>query len=145
MRSRKHGQIDENLVHIMTIAYLIYVVVITTAIFFIYTEKKIQIEDAELQIISNRLINEISKVEKDTGRLQVGNIEVSKDVDREIDFGNRTVISASIRYGEHEMYYNQKWFVRMRPRVGFDAHKNEKETYLIEEGRGKPGKIEAIE
>ncbi len=146
-RIGKKGQIDEMLVNFLNILFIIYVVVITTAVYFIYTEKKIAIEDAELGIVANRMVREVSTYDKDTGRTYVGMIDPDKgnEIDDQIAFGNEVRIGAAIQMENSRITYQQKWLDRLKPRVGYDAKKIEKEVFLLENGYGKPAKIEAVQ
>ncbi len=143
-RINKKSQIDEMLTHIMIIAFVIIVVVTVVTVYFVYTNQKIQIEDSELRITSNRLINEISTYDLDTGRTYIGVIDSQKKPDIEIAYKAEARIGAKIQMENDAITFNEKWFNRLKPRAGYDAKKIESNAYLIINGEGIPAEIEAV-
>ena len=145
----KKAQSDETLIHLPIMFYIIFVVIVIAVMLNVFINRSVNIENAELKIISNRLIHESSVYDKETGRTYEGQID-SKEltegkIDKAINYGGDNRLSAKISYDGWATSYNEKWYTRIRPRVGYDAKRTISEVFVTDVSNNLKGAEETIE
>ncbi len=135
--------------NLMLVVYVIYVVVTSVSFYYMYGSEKTKIEQAELGIMSKRVVYEASAYDAETGRIYVGlidsNAATEEQLNKEINFGKTEVrLGVRIKTEDSTITYNGKWFERLNPRAGQDVEKEREYAYLIMQGKGEAAKIEAV-
>lgn len=151
MRSRaigKKGQIDELLIHVPIVVYVLFVLFSILLAGGLFIHDKIDSRRAELTIIENRIVHEASVYDAATGRTYIGVIDTNaitaKDLDMSIDYSFEKRLGAQIIVGSGVLFYNQKWYEFLIPQAGYIVSKVEQKIYVIEDGEGKPARIRAV-
>ncbi|MBI2574388.1 hypothetical protein HYV82_00715 [Candidatus Woesearchaeota archaeon] len=147
-RIGKKAQVEEHLIHVAIMFYVIYIIVVLTIVLSIFLSVTLDTQETELKVISARLVHEASFYDKDTGRTYAGVIDSNsakeESINKAINFGREIRLAARATIGDIAIKYNDAWFERLRPRVGFDVKKAETEAYVVADGEAKKARIEAI-
>lgn len=135
--------------NLMLVVYILYVGVTSVSFYYMYGSEKTKIEQAELGIMSKRVVYEASAYDPETGRTHIGLIDskaaTEEQLKKEIDFGKTEVrLGVRIKTKDSTITYNGKWFDRLNPRAGQDVEKEREYAYLIMQGKGEAAKIEAV-